>query len=127
MNLKKTIPLLFAFLFFFTIVCTAQSNKTLQVGVAGSAPFIMDTSEQTGISLEIWQRMANLGNISYNLVPFEDVSHALTALEEKKLDIVVGPISITPDRIGKFWFTQPYYMTNLSIMAKNISPTVWQR
>src|SRR5690625_3160764 len=130
MNLKRITSLFFASLFLSAsaiLPCTAQSNGSLKVGVAGSPPFIMDTIEQTGISLEIWQKMANLGNINYNLVPFEDVSDALTALEEEKVDIVVGPISITPDRIGKFWFTQPYYMTNLTVMAKNVSPTIWQR
>lgn len=106
---------------------SADPQHTLTVGVAGSAPFVIDTQQQTGISLEIWQNMANVAGVDYRLEPFTSVPQALAALDSGRLDMVIGPVSITADRVDKFRFTQPYFMTSLSIMSRVESPTIWQR
>ena len=55
-------------------VTTAQtvspSNKTpLRVGVAGSPPFVTQTNRTAkGISVEIWQELAAMTNLKYELI-----------------------------------------------------------
>ena len=116
-------------LIFCTLLGSAASAQTppLKVAVAGSAPFVIDLQQQTGISLEIWQNMANLADMDYTLVPFDGVPDALDALDSGKVDVVAGPVSITSERIDLFQFTQPYYITSLSIMSAVKPPTIWQR
>ncbi|HLR24380.1 MAG TPA: transporter substrate-binding domain-containing protein [Fodinibius sp.] len=119
--------------FFLSIIMPlqVQANKqqtdSLTVGVAGSEPFVVDLSMQTGIALEIWQNAALMEGLSYNLLSYKSAPTALAALEAGKLDIVVGPISITPERATKVKFTQPYYQSSLSIMSRSVAPGIWQR
>jgi len=99
----------------------------LTIAVAGTPPFVVDTTDQTGISVEIWQDMASRLGWHYQTKYFDEVPQALQALQEGKVDMVVGPISITADRLQKFRFTQPYFSSSLSILSRADSPTLWQR
>lgn len=106
----------------------AQDIKHLRVGVAGHAPFITnDTTQETGISLEIWSSIAAEKNWGYDTIRYPNVQEALKALEEGHLDLVVGPVSITSDRLKKVDFSQPYYYSGLSIMSRLDPPTIWDR
>jgi polar amino acid transport system substrate-binding protein len=89
----------------------------LTIAVAGTPPFVVDTTDQTGISVEIWQDMASRLGWHYQTKYFDEVPQALQALQEGKVDMVVGPISITADRLQKFRFTQPYFSSSLSILC----------
>jgi|SRR5699024_602906 len=131
---KKHLYSIITLTFFFLLntgLTQGQSNNqqtpTLEVGVAGGAPFVADTTRETGIALEIWGDVANKERLSYNLNFFESVPKALNALDGGDLDVLVGPISITPERAKKVKFTQPYYQSSLGIMSRTISPSFWQR
>ena len=46
-----------------------QANE-LKVGISGSAPFVIQDGDATsGISLDIWRRVAEDNNYSYELIP----------------------------------------------------------
>lgn len=104
-----------------------QQNDELIVGVAGDEPFVVNVDQQTGISLEIWQIVANKKDLNYQLVSFKSIPNALNAMQEGEVDIVAGPISITPERAKGMKFTQPYYQSSISIMSSKVSPSFWQR
>lgn len=119
---------IFLFLSFnITSVGAQPRQDSLKIGVSGSEPFIENIGQQTGISLEIWQDIANMGNLDYKLIPYQGVPNALTDLSNGELDAVVGPISITPERARHVKFTQPYYQSSISIMSRSESPTLFQR
>lgn len=101
----------------------------MRVGVAGSAPFIIhrDNNNVDGISFAIWQSTAAEAGWHYNIQTFKTVDEALRSLEDGKLDVVVGPISITSERTKKARFTQPYYQSSLSILSRSAPPTFWER
>jgi polar amino acid transport system substrate-binding protein len=105
----------------------AVQKDPLKVGVSGSEPFVMNVNQESGIALEIWQDIAGMGNIDYKLVHYDEVPAAINDLADGKLDAVIGPISITPERAQKVLFTQPYYQSSLSIMSRKESPSMWQR
>src|SRR5699024_6076634 len=128
-NRKFLLSLCFtlAAIFSTTTVFAVQQDHIYQIGVAGSAPFVVDTQQQTGIALEIWQAMSNQQNLEYNLIPYQDAPSALDDLDSGKLDAVVGPLSITSERAEHAKFTQPYYQSSLSIMARIDMPTIWER
>ncbi|HEX5554550.1 MAG TPA: transporter substrate-binding domain-containing protein [Chitinophagaceae bacterium] len=99
----------------------------LMVGIAGTPPFVVDTANDDGISIEIFQAMALQLGWKYKIKYFDDVPQALQALESGKIDVVAGPVSITSERAQKVSFTQPYYQSSLSILSRTDAPSLWQR
>lgn len=99
----------------------------LIVGIAGTPPFVIDTANGEGISIEIWQALASREDWQYTTTSFVDVPHALEALASGKVDVVVGPVSITSERANVVSFSQPYYQSSLSILSRTDGPTLWER
>ena len=80
------------------------------VGVAGNEPFVFSQNSSTkGIAIEIWEAMAEKKSWDYTYKTFDNVEDALYALNKGELDIVVGPISITSQRLEYIRFSQPFY------------------
>ncbi|HEY5371396.1 MAG TPA: transporter substrate-binding domain-containing protein [Hanamia sp.] len=127
---------LLAALLFFTFTVRAQDSLSmpqpdtskLRVGVAGSEPFVVsNNNELTGISVELWQSVALQAGWGYSTQKYKSVESALSDLIAGKLDVVVGPVSITSDRAKLVRFAQPYYQSSLSILSVSKAPTLWER
>lgn len=116
-----------ATLLVFILGSSANASDTLRVGIAGSSPFVIDTTADTGISLEIWDALSEKMQWPYRKVYFEDIPQALDALEQGKVDAVAGPVSITSERAEKVRFTQPYFQSSLSILSRVDEYSLWQR
>lgn len=104
-----------------------DTGSVLEVGVAGTPPFVMDSATGGGISVEIFQALAGHEGWKYQLHYYPDVPTALQVLEAGGMDILVGPVSITRDRARFVNFTQPYDYSGLSILSRADSPTLYQR
>lgn len=137
MQLHCRFFLLFASIFFFSFQANAQNSTinrakdTLIVGVAGSAPFVIHTDSTTsaelnGIAIDIWQGLADKANWNYKYASFSTVADALKAAQEGKVDLVVGPISITSQRLQNLSFSQPFYQSSLSIASRD-DDGLWAR
>src|SRR5699024_6990263 len=97
------------------------SMDTLIVGVAGSQPFVMQNEKGVrpeGISVDIWEDVADKANWDYRYKSFESVDQALYAVERGDIDVVVGPVSITSDRMEHLDFSQPFFQSSLSIVSR---------
>lgn len=131
MQLKITLQI-FSYLF-LTVQLYAQSSElaqkdSIRVGVAGSEPFVFATSaNEKGISIEIWEELADLEDWNYTYKTFGNVEDALQTLENGDLDIVVGPISITSARLEKLKFSQPFYISSLAIVSRQDELNLWQK
>lgn len=99
-------------------------TDTLRVGISGSAPFVFEESK-TGISLEIWDEIANKESWNYEYVSFKHVDEALLALNQGHVDLVVGPISITAKRLETMRFSQPFYNSSISIISRVENKGLW--
>ncbi len=107
-----------------------KQPEKLRVGVAGSPPFVIrNNGEIQGISIDIWNAIAKTGNFDYKLIPQENVSVGLHRVSEKNLDLLIGPISITPERLirEEIEFTQPYFIGQFGLLLPALRPTVWSR
>ncbi|HET8574419.1 MAG TPA: transporter substrate-binding domain-containing protein [Edaphocola sp.] len=121
---------LLTFALFHATASTAQQIKDryFHIGIAGNPPFILaDSRGARGIALEIWASIAAEERWQYKTTCFESVPEAIKALDQGKIDLVVGPVSITSDRVAVMDFSQPYYYTGLSIMSRTDPPTLWDR
>lgn len=101
--------------------------KKFVVGLAGGAPFVVNTANGAGISLEIWQALTFHLGWSYSIKTYTDVPSALQALTAGEIDAVAGPVSITSEREKTTLFSQPYYESSLSILSRTDKPTLWER
>jgi len=114
---RSTLPLL---LFFLTVLyginLSAQTRDTLLVGVHEDPPFIIKNNDAfTGISTELWQRIATDLDIPYKYISYSDVIGMIRALDYKELDISINPISSSPSRLEKFDVTQPFYISSIGV------------
>lgn len=138
-NNENTIKLVSSLLLFFIVfLVNAQPNQntkkvsqdttSLRVGISGSEPFLVkDQQSFEGISFEIWEKIANAEDINFTTRAYNQVSDALLALQHNEVDLVVGPTSITSGRAINFQFSQPYFESSLSILARKESPNLWER
>lgn len=125
--LRKAFFLVIAFLVFLNFSGQAQppgmlykqDTSNLRVGLAGSSPFVIreNNGKFGGISLEIWQLLELKAHWNSTYTYYNNVSDALDSLQKGKLDVLVGPLSITSERAEKVRFSQPYYQSSLSIMS----------
>lgn len=104
-----------------------DTSRVLEVAVAGTPPFVMDSVTGGGISMEIFQTMAAQHGWRYHLHYYPDVPSGVTAVEQGAVDMLVGPVSITADRARLVSFTQPYYYSGISILSRAEAPTLFQR
>ncbi|NEN91172.1 MAG: transporter substrate-binding domain-containing protein [Okeania sp. SIO3H1] len=105
---------------------SARATK-LRVGVAGSPPFVIKDRDVQGISIDIWQELASLEGLEYQLIPQDSVKDSVDSMTRGELDVVIGPISITSDRLEKVAFTQPYFLANIGLLISGERPKLWSR
>ncbi len=119
-------------LFGFSQLTIAQTSiigkiiDTLKVGIAGSEPFVFKDGNR-GITLEIWTDIAQSNNWNFKFYSYETVENALNDLKNNDLDVTIGPISITSDRLQDVEFSQPYYNSSISILSLNNELNLWQK
>ncbi|NJK39481.1 MAG: transporter substrate-binding domain-containing protein [Oscillatoriales cyanobacterium RM2_1_1] len=117
--------------FFATTVSlpvSAAKAETLRVGVAGSPPFtIWEELEPTGISVEIWETIAQESDLDYQWIPLPNMTGVFDRVAAGDLDVVIGPISITSVRLQKVEFTQPFYQADIGVLLPSKKPSLWKR
>lgn len=131
--LFSTFSVLLFFLFVHPISAQRTADElsaadTILVGVAGSKPFVFGADSDTaGIAVDIWNELAERKGFTYRLRYFGSVDEALTQMDEQPMDVVVGPISITSDRIERMSFSQPFYNSSLGILSRADELTLWDK
>ena len=104
--------------------------QALRVGVSGSPPFLMkDGVALEGISVQIWDATADRLNRTYELIQFPTTEANIDAVVNGKVDLAIGPISITPDRLAnpKIDFTQPYFHGTEDLLLPLRAPGLFAR
>ena len=104
--------------------------QALRVGVSGSPPFVMkDGIALRGISLQIWDEAADRLNRPYDLIQFPNTEANVDAVVNGKVDLAIGPISITPGRLAnpKIDFTQPYFHGTEDLLLPLRAPSLLAR
>jgi len=110
--------------------CIRVQAQTLRVGVSGSAPFVIREGDATqGISIDVWRDFASAEGLSYRLIQQTSTAASITNVASGELDVAIGPISITSDRlmIDGIEFTQPYYISHVGLLVSERSPGLWRR
>nr|WP_255347787.1 transporter substrate-binding domain-containing protein [Gloeocapsa sp. PCC 73106] len=98
----------------------------MRVGTVGSPPFVFnDTPIPQGISIEVWEEIARTENLDYELIRQPSVKEGIEALVRGEVDLLIGPISITGERLEIVQFSQPYYIAEMGLLLPEDEPTLW--
>src|SRR5690554_6706274 len=65
--------------------------------------------------------------IYFSFVKFQSVESGIDAIEKKQIDVLIGPITINSNRASLATFSQPYYNTELAILAPVVEISFWDR
>jgi len=92
--------------------------QPLRVLTKTAPPFVIESEagDLTGMSIELWDRVAARIGVSYELeaMPLEEMLEAVSAGEA---DAAVAAITITAEREGRMDFSHPYYTSGLGILV----------
>lgn len=116
---KPLLSLLLCFLAYASVPATLvaqERQQALRVGITEVPPFVILEADGSwsGISIELWQRIAERNGYRYELLPMP-FDRLLPALEDGQLDAVVGALTMTAERETLIDFTHPFYRTGLAI------------
>ncbi len=100
----------------------SEANTELKVGTYHCPPFIFHDKAQEfeGLSMTLWERIAEIMGATYTLQNYE-LDELLLASEKGDIDVGVSCISITPDREERVDFSHSFYETHLAIAVKSRS------
>lgn len=104
-----------------------ESNVPLKVGYVGSPPFIFHNATPEGIVIDVWKEVALNSDLNYTLMPYSSVNDAINSMKTDSLDVVIGSITINRRRAEIVSFTQPFYETEMGLLAPEIEITLWER
>lgn len=85
-----------------------------------AAPFAMkaDDGSWSGISIDLWRRLADQLHLRYQLVEVRTVEDQLQAVTHGTADVAVAAITVTASRARNVDFTQPFYETGLGVAVR---------
>ncbi len=95
-------------------------QQVLRVGVAdGAQPCsYRERGSWSGLAVELWQRIADQEAIPYVLVPGATSTSLLEATQRGELDVAIGCITVSPERIRTNRFSLPFQESGLGVMTK---------
>ncbi|MBE9203621.1 transporter substrate-binding domain-containing protein [Synechocystis salina LEGE 06099] len=113
-------------------IAAESDSQNLKVGVVGNPPFVVygeNDAEVTGISLDVWRAIAQSQKWNSQYLRQNSISEGIKAVAEGKLDILIGPISVTPERaaIEGITFTQPYFSSGVGLLIPGEPLGLWER
>lgn len=103
-------------------VAQAVARGTLRVGMSSFVPWAMQdkTGKYVGFEVDVATRLAADLGLKLELVPTR-WSGIVPALLTGKFDLIVGGLSVTPERCLKVNFSIPYDYTGIEAVAHKVS------
>jgi len=93
-----------------------DEGTSLRIALHEKPPYAMknDAGEWEGIGVELWKSIAVKASLRYEFVelPYEDL---IPALKDRRADVVVGEIGVSPDIARSVKFTQPFLISSIGV------------
>lgn len=127
----------FAALLVFSSAASAQTSastssadpaqRELVIGTKEAAPFAMKLADGkwTGISIDLWRKIAEERGWRYRIVEVETVQGLLDGVRTGQFDVGVAALTVTADREQEMDFTAAFYATGLGIAVAAGSGVTW--
>ena len=93
-----------------------QTNNKLTIGLRESPPFIINKNNNySGLSIDLWEKIAGDLDIKYEYRYYYDLGQLIDAIAEGEVALSINPMTVTSERLQRFSFSQPYFISNLAI------------
>ena len=105
----------------------AHATRELVVGTKVAPPFAIkdEKGDWSGISIELWSRIASSLGLRFRFVESDNVISLLDGVGSGNLDVAVAAITVTPQRARNVDFTMPYLRVGTGV-AVHVGPaTNW--
>ncbi len=110
---------------FLLLFLNIKAEDTIRVGISDTPPFIIKTNTgYKGACIDMWQSIADSLNVAFLYYEYP-LSSITNALDSNDIDIAISPLTITSNRIKKYYFSQPYYITSLAYAIRKDSGDFW--
>jgi polar amino acid transport system substrate-binding protein len=94
-----------------------QSSAPLRVGVCVEPPFVSKVADgYGGLAIEVWEQIAFSQGWKSKYIEASSFPELLDMVNKGTIDIAVGDLTITSQRLKLFDFSQPYFDSGLQIM-----------
>lgn len=105
----------------------AEEPSVLVVGVTPSPPFSYERAngEWTGLTVELWRRIADRLDLDYKLQPYT-VRELLAALRTGEADVAAAALVVTAERERFMDFSHSFYSGGLSVATRPAVGSVGQ-
>lgn len=103
-----------------TIGSAQPADSTLRIGTKVAEPFVIENEDGSfsGISIELWQRIADRLNVEYELEG-TDLEGLVDGVADSTYDLGVAALTLSAGRERRLDFTHPFYRTGLTIAVRN--------
>ncbi len=93
----------------------------LRVAVYDLAPYgsVDPAGLFSGVSVDLWRRVAEDLHLAYNLVSVARMDDVLAGLEDSQFDVAIGAITITPERLARVDFSYPAHRSGVAVAFPN--------
>lgn len=102
-----------------TLPGAAAAAPVLRVGLVDGSPpcSYREAGVWRGLGVDLWNRVATLEEIPYVVSQWPSVRQMLEASREGKVDVAVGCINVSPDRLQRYRFSLPFQEDGLAVMV----------
>jgi len=119
---KNPVVILLITTLFFLLspLSVSGQDEPLRVGIKISEPFIFeDENELHGFSIELWEKIAQEQQWTYEYQYYDSVPDLLAAAQENEVDLSMASLSITSEREQYLDFSYPVFNAGLQILVRN--------
>jgi polar amino acid transport system substrate-binding protein len=113
--LALTLPLLAA----TATAAAAFARAPLRVGVLDGSPLCslqITPGHWEGVAVELWRVVASREQLAYVLQPYPSARELLEASRNGEVDVAVGCLTVSPERVGRYRFTLPFQEEGLALL-----------
>lgn len=90
----------------------------VRVGIIQDEPFavIDETGSASGVAVDLWKEIATLQNWDYKFIDLgADTQNGIDAIKSKHVDILVGPVAVSYERLQQVDFSRPFFVGEIGM------------
>lgn len=97
----------------------ARAEPVLRVGMVDGAPpcSYREAGVWRGLSVELWNRIASLERLPFVVSEWPSVRQLLEASRAGRLDVAVGCLNVSPERLTRYRFSLPFQEDGLAVLV----------
>ena len=98
----------------------APQTAVLRVAVYNVPPYGYTNPDGSisGISVDLWRRVAERLERQFKLIPVPDMESVLSGLEQNRFDAAISAITITPEREKRVDFSYPAHRSGVTVALR---------